>query len=112
MKKKLFKSYVYELDKNELKIISNFCKQAINQMQADERFYADVKAFTSIQDKINEGNETLKLTKDESIRLTRQFKENTKQLKIKLDKSNFLTKWLYKTMYNQYNSLLQNHFEN
>ncbi len=112
MKKKLFKNYNYDLDKNELKVISNFCKQAINQMQADERFYADVKAFSSIQDKINEGNEILKLSKDESIRLTRQLKENTKQLKIKLGKSNFLTKWLYKTMYSQYNNLLQNHFEN
>ncbi len=112
MKKKLFKNYAYEFDKNELKIISNFCKQAINQMQTDERFYQDVKAFSSIQDKINEGNEVLKLTKDESIRLTRQLKENTKQLKIKLDKSNFIMRWLYRSMYNQYNSLLINHFEN
>ena len=38
MKKKLFQNYSFEFDKNETKLISNFCKQAMQQMQGDDRF--------------------------------------------------------------------------
>jgi hypothetical protein len=48
MKKKLFKNYSFEFDKNEIKVLSSFCKQVINQMQGDEKFQPDIRVFNSI----------------------------------------------------------------
>ncbi|NOX17735.1 MAG: hypothetical protein GXO87_05570 [Chlorobi bacterium] len=110
MAKKLFKNYTFTFDKNEKKIITNFCTKAISQMQSDEKFARDVRAFESIIEKLNEGTEEVKFTKDEKIRLVHQLKENTKFIKQKMDKSFILIRWLYKTMYNQYNNLLTKHF--
>ena len=39
MAKKLFKSYTYTFNKNEKKIIATFCKQALKQMSADDKFF-------------------------------------------------------------------------
>ena len=112
MKKQLFKNYSFEFDKNETKLISNFCKQAIQQMETDDRFQRDVLAFKSIREKINSDIETIKLTKDEKTRLVLQLKNNRDNLETKVKKSNFFIRWLYKSMYNQYNNLLINHFSN
>ncbi len=109
--KKLFKNYSYQFDKNEAKIISSFCKQAINQMGSDKNFFSDVKAFTSIQEKLAQNPSDVKLTKDEKVRLVRQLKENLKFIKTSMDKSWIVKKWFYKSMYNQYNNLIYNHFE-
>jgi hypothetical protein len=108
---KLFKSYIYDFDKNERKLLTTFCNQAIKQMQTDSRFYADVKAFQSIINKLGNGLEDVKLTKDERTRLVLQLKENVKFLKLKMEKSWFIKKWLYKSMFNQYNNILSNYFE-
>ena len=109
-KKKLFANYNFEFDKNETKVISNFCKQAIQQMQADDKFQRDIAAFTSIREKLAEGNGTVKLTKDEKTRLVLQLKSNRDNLEARLKKSNFFTRWLYRSMFNQYNNLIENHF--
>ena len=109
--KKLFKNYSYQFDKNEAKLISSFCKQAINQMGTDKNFFGDVKAFTSIQEKISQDPSDVKLTKDEKVRLVRQLKENVKFIKTTMDKSWFVKKWFYKSMFNQYSNLINNHFE-
>ena len=109
--KKLFKNYAYEFDKNEAKIITTFCKQAIEQMSGNNDFYKDVKAFESIRDKIAQNPSEVKLTKDEKTRLVHQLTENRKHIKKTLDNSGFLKKWFYKTMYNQYNNLIETHFK-
>ena len=110
--KKLFKNYTYEFDKNEAKIISSFCKQAISQMSSNQDFYKDVKAFESIQNKISENPFEVKLTKDEKTRLVHQLIQNRDHIKKTLDNSGFIKKWFYKTMYNQYNNLIETHFSN
>ena len=110
--KKLFKNYSYQFDKNEAKIISSFCKQAINQMGTDQNFHGDVKAFNSIMKKVAQDPTEVKFTKDEKVRLVRQLKENVKFIKKTMDNSWIIKKWFYRTMYNQYNNLLNTHFDN
>ncbi len=110
MKKKLFQNYSFEFDKNETKLISNFCKQAMQQMQGDDRFQRDVMAFKSIREKLDSGSETVKFTKDEKTRLVLQLKNNRDNLDTKIKKSNFFVRWLFKSMYNQYNNILTTHF--
>jgi len=108
--KKLFQNYSYEFDKNEAKIITSFCNQAIKQMEGDKNFFGDVKAFNSIIEKLSQDPSNVKLTKDEKIRLVRQLKENVKFIKKTMDNSWIIKKWFYKTMYNQYVDLLEKHF--
>lgn len=108
--KKLFKNYSCEFSKNERKVITAFCKQAIKQLSGDSKNFADFKAYSSILDKINQSPDSVKFTKDEYYRLSVQLKENVKQAKRKIEKSGIFTKWLYKSLYNQYNSILVNHF--
>jgi hypothetical protein len=110
MAKKLFKNYTFEFDANEKKIITSFCKQAINQMMADERFAKDVSAFESISQKLNSGTSEVKLTKDEKVRLARQLEENVKFIEDKMSKAWFIKKWFYKSMFSQYQNLLNTHF--
>jgi len=108
--KQLFKNYTYDFDKNEAKIITSFCKQAIKQMSSNQDFYRDINAFESILDKIATNPSEVKLTKDEKTRLVHQLTENRKQLKITMDKVGFFKKWFYKAMFNQYNALIETHF--
>ena len=49
--KKLFTNYNFEFDKNERKLISSFCRQALKQLDETKNF-GEVKAFNSI---INKG---------------------------------------------------------
>ncbi|MGE5499008.1 MAG: hypothetical protein ACM3Q2_13085 [Syntrophothermus sp.] len=108
--KPLFKNYIFEFDKNEKKLLVNFCKQVTRQMEGDNRFTVDVKAFNSIIEKLNAPAENVKLTKDEYTRLTLQLKENIKFLKAKSEKSWFLMRWLHRSIYTQYNNILTTHF--
>ena len=109
--KKLFTNYNFEFDKNEKKLLSNFCKQALKQVSGDSRFFAEEKAFTSIIEKLNKGDEVVKFTKDEKVRLTHQLKQNSEFMKKEMKKSWFLKKWLYKSLFKQYDSLLEKHFK-
>ena len=109
--KKLFTNYNFEFNKNERKLISSFCKQAIKQMGSDNQYFGEVKAFNSILEKLNENAESIKLTKDEKIRLTNNIKQNIDYLKKQMDKSWFLKKWLMKSLYNQYADIYENHFK-
>lgn len=111
MSKKLFSNYNFQFDNNEKKLIINFCKQVLKQTQGSSKFYAEERAFNSIITKLNEGSEEIRLTKDEKTRLTHQLQQNIDHLKKNMDKSWFIKKWLYKSMYNQYTSLMQNHFK-
>lgn len=110
MAKPLFKNYSYEFDKNERKILLNFCKQALKQISADPKFATELRAFNSLSEKLNtEG--TVKLTKEEKIKLVLQLKENLKHLQTNMKKGWFLKRWLFKSMYVQYNNLYLKYFE-
>ena len=110
--KKLFKNYSYDFDKNEAKLITSFCKQAIGQMSGNQDFYKDVKAFESVREKIAADPFEVKLTKDEKTRLVHQLTQNRNHIKKTMDSSGFLKKWFYKSMFTQYENLLDTHFSN
>jgi hypothetical protein len=110
MAKPLFKNYTYELDKNERKILTTFCKTILKQMTSDERFFADLKSFNSIIEKLNSETDEIKLTKDEKTKLVFRLKENVDHMKKQSAKGFFLKRWFYKSAYSQYDKLLQNHF--
>lgn len=109
--KKLFANYNFEFNKNEKKLLSSFCKQALKQMSSDDKFFAETKAFNSILEKLNANTDSVKLTKDEKIRLTNNIKQNIDYLKKQMDKSWFLKKWLMKSLYKQYSDIYENHFK-
>ena len=109
--KKLFANYNFEFDKNEKKLLTNFSKQALKQMSGDSKFFAEEKAFNSIIEKLNQGNDVVKFTKDEKTRLTHQLKQNSDFMKKEMKKSWFIKKWLYKSIYKQYDSLIEKHFK-
>jgi hypothetical protein len=109
--KKLFTNYNFEFDKNEKKLLTTFCKQTLKQIGGDNRFFAEERAFNSIINKLNSDAETIKFTKDERTRLKHQLEENTKFLKGQVKKSWIFKKWLYKSMMNQYQNILDIHFK-
>ncbi|MEJ5261644.1 MAG: hypothetical protein WHT45_03110 [Ignavibacterium sp.] len=108
--KKLFSNYNFEFDKNERKLLKTFCGQVLKQVSGDSKFFAEEKAFNSIRNKLNSSDETIKLTKDEKIRLTHQLKQNVDFIKKQMNKGWFFKRWLYKSLHNQYNNLLEKHF--
>ncbi|SRR5690606_26962881 len=108
--KKLFTNYNFEFNKNEKKLITTFCKQALKQIEGDNKYFQEEKALRSIIDKVNSGAEVIKFTKDERTRLKFQLEQNVKFLDQQLKKSWFLKKWLYRSMLTQYELLLENHF--
>lgn len=111
MKKKLFTNYNLELDKNQKKLLSSFCKQALKQLEGNQDYYKEIKAFNSVLGKLNSDDEIVKLTKDEKTRLTHQLKENINHLQKEMSSSWFIKKWMVKSLYNQYNNLYENHLK-
>ena len=108
--KKLFQNYKYEFSKNEKKLLNSFCKQTLKQMEGDNQYFAEAKAFNSILNKINSDENPVKLTKDEKTRLTFQMQQNIEHIDKQMNSSWFIKKWIMKSLYNQYNSLLESHF--
>ena len=109
--KKLFTNYNFEFDKNEKKLISSFCKQALKQLGNENQHFGEIKAFNSIIEKLNTDAETIKLTKDEKIRLSNNLKQNIDYIEKQMNKSWFLKKWLMKSLHKQYSNLYENHFK-
>jgi len=109
--KKLFTNYNFQFDKNEKKLLTTFCRQTLKQIEGENKYFAETRALNSIIDKLNSNAETIKFTKDERTRLLHQLEENVKFLKNKAKKSWFLKKWLYKSMLNQYENILDAHFK-
>ncbi|MEJ2193360.1 MAG: hypothetical protein P8X73_00690 [Ignavibacteriaceae bacterium] len=109
--KKLFQNYNYEFTKNERKLLSSFCKQSLKQMEGNNQYFAERKAFNSILNKIAADDNTVKLTKDEKTRLTFQIKQNVEYLGKEMKNSWFIKKWMIKSLYNQYTSLLDTHLK-
>lgn len=109
--KKLFTNYNFEFDKNEKKLVTTFCKQVLKQVEGDSKFFAESRAFKSILEKLSTNGDVVKLTKDEKIRLVHQLEQNISFIKKEMNKSWFLKKWLYKSLHNQYDNLLDKHFK-
>ncbi len=112
MAKPLFKNYNYQFDKNEKKILVTFCKSLLKQTASDEKFYAEVRSFNAIIDKLNTSFKDIKFTKDEKTKLVFNLNNNVAELKKRASKSFFITRWFYKSAYKQYESILQKHFTN
>jgi hypothetical protein len=112
MKKKLFTNYTFEFDKNERKVLTSFCKQALKQMEGDEKYFSEVNVFKAILEKLVSSQEQIKFTKVERTKLVLQLTENIKYIESKMRKSWFIKKWFFKAMYNQYNNLFEKHFSN
>lgn len=110
--KKLFTNYNFEFDKNEKKLLATFCKQTLKQIEDDNKFFAETRAFNSILEKLNGSSESVKLTKEERTRLVHQLTENVKFLKKDLPKVGFIKKFFYKSMIKQYDNILEKHFKN
>ena len=108
--KKLFTNYNFEFNKSEKKILKTFCSQNLKQIQGDNKYFAEIKIFNSLIEKLNGSEEVIKLTKDERIRLKHQLQENVNYLNKKIQKSWFLKKLLYKSMAAQYENILTTHF--
>lgn len=108
--KQLFKNYSYDFDNNEIKILKTFCKQVLKQIESDNRFFSEVKSFSSILDKLENDDSPIKLTKDESTKLKNQLKQNLEFLKKELKKSWFIKKMLYRSMVSQYSNILSKYF--
>jgi len=107
--KKLFANYNFEFSSNEKKLLSTFCKQTLKQIEGDNKFFAENKAFSSILTKLQNSDDVVRLTKDEKTRLVHQLKQNTEFLEKRMKKSWFIKKWIYKSLYNQYTSIINNH---
>ena len=110
MKKKLFQNYNFEFDKNEKKLLSSFCKQALKQFSTDDKFFNDARAFNSIVEKLQSNSGEIKFTKDEKTRLALHLRQNMDYIGKQAVKSWFLKKWLMKSLHKQYSSLITNHF--
>lgn len=108
--KKLFTNYNFEFDKNEKKLLTTFSKQVLKQVSGDNRYFAEIKAFNSILDKLSASADSVKLTKDERTRLMNQLNENVKFLQKETASSWFIKKWIYRSMLKQYESIMENHF--
>jgi len=109
--KKLFTNYNFAFSKNEKKLLVTFCKQALKQVENDNRYFHEERALHAIIEKLSSDTEEVKLTKDEKVRLKFQLEQNVKFMKQTMAKSWFLKKWLYKSMLVQYEGILENHFK-
>lgn len=109
--KQLFKNYDYEFNTNEKKVLVTFCKQSLKQIEGDNRFFAEIKTFQSLLGKFQSGEQSIRLTKDEKNKLEILLKQNIKYLREQAAKSWFLKKWMFKSLYTQYENIVANHFK-
>ncbi len=109
--KKLFTNYNFTFDKNEKKLLSTFCKQTLKQVQGDNKFFSEERAFNSILTKLGGNEETIKFTKEERTKLKFQLERNVEFIGKEMKKSWFIKKWLYRSMLKQYENILENHFK-
>lgn len=108
--KKLFTNYNFEFDKNEKKILKTFCNQNLKQIEGDNKYFAEIKVFRSLLEKLSSDVEVIKLTKDERTRIKFSIEKNIEHINKEIKKSWFFKKWLYRSMLVQYESIINNHF--
>ncbi len=105
-----FKNYNFEFDKNETRMLTSLCKQVIKQVQSNRDYYRIEKAFTAVLEKLNSGEDIVKLTRDEYTQIALHLKENVKFFNDKIKKSWIFKKWMYKSLLLQYQTILKTHF--
>lgn len=110
MPKPLFKNYVYTFDRNEKKILLNFCDTILKQISSDENFYQDVRAFSTIVEKLRSNDYEIKFTKEERTKLVFRLKENLEGMKKQATKGFFIRRWIYKSAYTQFKNIFEKHF--
>lgn len=109
--KKVLRNYNFDFDKNERRILSAFCKQVLKQIGGNTEHFRTERVFNSLLEKLNNGEETVKLTKDEFMNISEQLKSNIRYLNDQIKKAWFFKKWLYKSLISQYTLLYDNHFK-
>lgn len=110
--KKLFQNYNFEFNSSEKKILTTFLKQVLKQLGDNKDYYPYINAFKSVLEKLNSGEESIRLTKDEKSKVKDQLESSLKLYKKEIQKSWFLKRWLYRSMITQYEAILENHFKN
>lgn len=110
MAKKLFTNYSFNFDKSERKVLTSFCKQAVKQMEGNEKYINELNTFNTVLEKLLSGQDPVKFTKAERTKLVLQLTENIKYIQSKMRNSWFVKKWFFRAMYNQYNNLFEKHF--
>jgi len=108
--RKDFRNYNFEFSKNERKILLSFAKQALKQFEGSNSA-GDIKAFTSVVDKLNSSEETIKFTKDELTRLKYNLSHNIRFIKEQSAKGFFIRRWIYKSLLTQYTNIYESHFK-
>lgn len=111
MKKKLVQNYTFNFSSNDRKILTTFVKQAVNQLSSKSEAFSELNIFNSVLEKLQSHESSIKFTKNEKIRLVNNIKANADFLKEKSTKGWFLSRWLYKSMFKQYNNILINYFD-
>lgn len=109
--KKLFNNYNFEFDKNEKKLLKAYCSQILKQIFGNPKFYSEERVFNSIIQKLNSSDTTIKLTRDEKTKLSNQLRQNVENLLKEMKKGWFIRRWIYKSLYKQYNNLYEKHFK-
>jgi hypothetical protein len=109
--KPLFKNYNFEFSSTDKKILSALAKQILKQLEGDSRYTGEVRIYQNIAEKLSSEQDVIKLTKEESKRLETQLTENLRLFKDNIKKVWFFKKWMYKSLINQYESILNNHFK-
>ncbi|MCS7052412.1 MAG: hypothetical protein NZM09_01620 [Ignavibacterium sp.] len=109
--KKLFNNYNFEFDKNEKKLLKAYCSQILKQISGNPKFYSEERVFNSIIQKLDSSDTTIKLTRDEKTKLSNQLRQNVENLSKEMKKGWFIRRWIYKSLYKQYNILLEKHFK-
>lgn len=110
--KKLFSNYNFEFDKNERKILKTYCTQVLKQISGNPKFFLEQRVFSSIISKLNSNDTVIKFTKEEKTKLTHQLKTNLDYISKEMKKGWFIKKWIYKSLFKQYNNLIEKYFKN
>ncbi len=104
--KKLFQNYNYDFTKTELKLLKSFVSQVLKTVAGKEGAFTVEKPFGSLRDKLNASTGSVKFSKEEKSQLTRNLEENIKHFQREMNKGWFFKKWMYKSYYIQYSSIL------
>lgn len=106
-----FRNYNFTFDKNEKRILETFCKQIIKQTEGNQKLYVIEKAFSSVLEKLRSGEEEIKLTKEEYLRIQENMRENIRGTKERAKKAMFFMRWIYNSMLKQYELIYNTHFK-
>lgn len=109
--KKGFRNYNFEFDKNEIRMLTTLSKQVLKQVEGKKDYYRIERAFAGILEKLNSGEDVVRLTKDEYTQIALHLRENIKFFAEKIKKSWFFMKWFYKPLMTQYQTIYDTHFK-